>query len=408
MSNRAQGKKRMTAKERYVQTLSFGQPDRIYYDFGLPRKSTIAAWYMQGLPRYPEVEDVYSCPPEFHELIGRDGELWLPIRSDTFPPFEVRIIEENEKGRIWVDEHGVMMHDAGAGLATPGFRTRAYLSHPVKNRQDWVRVRDERFDPHTAGRYPEDWPKRVKKLNSAKVPIRGTVYGFYWKARDWLGFENLSMMFYDDPSLVHDMMEHVVDFTIGLWERALRDVRVDSVVISEDMCYKRHSMISPKMFREFMLPRYKKLVDFFKGHGLPILMVDSDGYVGDLIPLWIEAGVDAIHPLEIAAGNDPVAYRKKYGKAVAFECGIDKREIRSKERTYREVMSKVPWLIEQGGYIPAVDHAVPPDVPLRSYLYMCEVIKAVAEGRPVPGPDEPLAIEEKLGPIERMWSVDVG
>ena len=74
------------------------------------------------------------------------------------------------------------------------------------------------------------------------------------------------------------------------------------------------------------------------------------------------------------------------------------------EAWYRQAMDKVPWLVEQGGYLPGFDHAVPPDVPLRSYLTMCELIKAIAEGRPVSGPDEPLAIEEDLGPIERMWA----
>jgi len=102
-----------------------------------------------------------------------------------------------------------------------------------------------------------------------------------------------------------------------------------------------------------------------------------------------------------------IEYRKKYGLAMAFIGAIDKREIRSKEQTYRQVMRKVPWLIEQGGYLPEIDHAVPPDVPLRSYLYMCELIKALAEGRPVPAPDAPLEIEEKLGPVERMWSPDM-
>ena len=297
-----------------------------------------------------------------------------------------------------------MVHDAGAGLTTPGFRTRSFLSHPVQNRQDWIRLRDERFDPHTPGRYPDDWAEQVAQLRDDELPVRVTVQGLYWKARDWCGFENLSVMFYDDPTLVHDMMEHVAELAMVLLERALHDVKIDRILINEDMCFKRHAMISPKMFREFMLPRYKRMADYFHGHGVPIILVDSDGYVGDLMPLWIEAGMDATFPLEIAAGNDPVAYREEYGKAVAFIGCIDKREIRSKERTYREVMSKVPWLVEQGGYLPGFDHAVPPDVPLHSYLTMCELIKAIAEGRPVPGPNEPLAIEEGLGSIERMWS----
>ena len=91
----------MTPKERYVKTLTFGEPDRVFYDFGNPRKSTMEAWYLQGLPRLSEAGD-YGCPPEFLEFVGMDDKLGLPIRTNAYPPFEVRIIEESERGRIWV------------------------------------------------------------------------------------------------------------------------------------------------------------------------------------------------------------------------------------------------------------------------------------------------------------------
>lgn len=396
----------MTIRERYVKTLNFDQPDRIFYSFGHPRKSTINAWYLQGLLQMSDIDD-YEFPEEFYDFVGMEQLLTLPVETDAWPPFEIRVIEENEKGRIWLDETGVMIHDAGDGLKTPGFRTRSFLSHPVKNREDWIRMRDEHFNPHAPGRYPDDWSEWVERLGDRELPLQVEIRGLYWKTRDWVGFENLSVMFYDDPTFVHDMMEYVTDFTITLLDRALRDVEVDSVFITEDMAYKQHAMISPKMFREFMLPRYTRWASFFRDRGVPIIIVDCDGYVEELIPLWIEAGMNATYPIEIAAGNDPLEIRKEYGKTLALIGTIDKREIRSKERTYQEVMKKVPWLIEQGGYLPEIDHAVPPDVPLRSYLYMCELIKAIAEGRAVPGPNEPLEIEEQLGPIERMWSPDM-
>lgn len=330
--------------------------------------------------------------------------LTLPVETNAWPPFELRVVEENERGRVWLDETGVMILDAGGGLTTPGFRTRSFLSHPVKNRADWIRLRDEHFNPHAPGRYPNDWSERAGKLRDRESPLQVSIQGLYWKTRDWVGFENLSMMFYDDPTFVHEMMEYVTGFNITLLDQALQDVEVDAVFIQEDMAYKQHAMISPTMFREFMLPRYTRWADFFRGRGVPIIIVDCDGFVEELIPLWIEAGMNATYPIEIAAGNDPLKIREKYGKALAFVGAIDKREIRGKERTYQEIMKKVPWLIEQGGYLPAIDHAVPPDVPLRSYLYMCELIKAIAEGKAVPGPNEPLEIEERLGPIERMWS----
>jgi uroporphyrinogen-III decarboxylase len=306
-----------------------------------------------------------------------------------------------------MDGNGIVMFDAGANLTTPGFRTRSYISHPVQTRNDWLMMR-ERFDPHTPGRYPSDWDTQAARLRQRDVPIMMTVSSLFWQLRDWVGFENLCLMFHDNPSLVHEMMEHVTVFLMDVLDKALRDINVDAVMLNEDMSYKTAAMISPAMFREFMMPRYKRLVAYFRERKVPVVLVDSDGCVGQLLPLWVEAGIDATFPIEAAAENDVIAYRQRYGQRIGFFGCIDKRAIRSKEQTFVEVMSKVPWLIEQGGYLPSIDHAVPPDVPLRSYLYMCELIKALAEGRPVPGPDKPLEIEARLGPIQRMWEAGSG
>ena len=64
-----------------------------------------------------------------------------------------------------------------------------------------------------------------------------------------------------------------------------------------------------------------------------------------------------LRPFEIAAGSDPVAIRKKYGKNFIIQGGIDKRVLaKSHADIDREVLSKVPWLCLQGGYFPQVDH----------------------------------------------------
>ena len=95
----------MTTRERYVKTLTFDHPDRIFYSFGNPRKSTIDAWYLQGLPQMSEVGD-YEFPEEFYEFVNMERLLMLPVETDACPPFEMRVVEENEHGRIWVDETG--------------------------------------------------------------------------------------------------------------------------------------------------------------------------------------------------------------------------------------------------------------------------------------------------------------
>lgn len=138
-------------------------------------------------------------------------------------------------------------------------------------------------------------------------------------------------------------------------------------------------MISPDMFRQFMMPRYKKLNDLLHSHGVDIIWVDSDGDVEQLIPLWLEAGVNYVWPLEVAAGNDAVALRKKYGKDLILGGAIDKRALaKGKEATREEVMLKVPFLVESGGYTPSVDHYVPPDVSFENYRFCVNTLREIA------------------------------
>ena len=386
----------MNARERFTQTMLFGTPDRIPYRFGGPRQSTMEAWYRQGLPR-----DV-----NFSALVGSDRESHLPINLGPVPPFEEVVLEETKYHKIWIDNLGAKRIDHKV-LPTPGFVTRKWLEFPVKNRQDFLEM-TKRYDPSTPARYRADWAERVPQWQTRDYTLGHTIFSMFWRVRDWVGFEGLCTMCYDQPKLVHEMMDYVVDFTIEALDRGYSDAAPDYVYFSEDMAYKTASMISPAMVREFMEPGYRRLVQFCRDKGVPVIIMDCDGYNGQLIPIWIDVGINAASPIEIAAHNDPVLYRKQYGKHIAMLGAIDKRELRfDKPRVKREVMSKVPWLVEQGGYIPGVDHGVPPDVPVRNFLYMCELIKGIANGKDTGSWEPSCELEQQLGPIEEMWTPDM-
>ena len=81
---------------------------------------------------------------------------------------------------------------------------------------------------------------------------------------------------------------------------------------SLDMAHKMHSMISPKMVRRLLMPTWTAWIQIIKAANLRIVVeVDSDGYVVELLPLWVEAGFDACSPMKGAAGNDIVTYRQQ-------------------------------------------------------------------------------------------------
>jgi len=110
--------------------------------------------------------------------------------------------------------------------------------------------------------------------------------------------------------------------------------------------------------------------------------MDSDGNTEVLIPLMIEAGVNLIWPLEAAANMDPVKIRKEYGKDLAFSGGIDKRELaKDRKAIDAELKKKIVPLLETGGYIPTVDHTIPPEISLENFKYYLDLKCKIAKGK---------------------------
>ena len=218
-----------------------------------------------------------------------------------------------------------------------------FLDDPVKDRETW-REYKKRLDPSTPERWPTDWNWYADKMNGRDFPVVLSVGGFFGFLREWMGLERLLYTFHDDPNLIEDMMETMFNLELEVIRRTVKDIKVDQASFWEDMCYKTGPLISPAMFRKFMMPRYRQITDLLHKNGIDIIFVDSDGNVNELIPLWLECGINYIWPFEVAAGNDALAARKKYGKDLIIGGTIDKRAlIKGKEAIREEVMSKVPF-----------------------------------------------------------------
>ena len=342
--------------------------------------------------------------------------------TGPLPPFEEQIISEEGNVRTWLDGWGVKRIDA-IEQPTEGFATRKYLEFPVKSLADFEEMK-KRFDPHTPERTvpiekapptlnPDGyrhhlpggtcWRDLVDACNNAEVPVSGSVAGLYWTARDWCGFEGLSMLVYDQPKLVHEMFEYWAWFLMELLDEPLSQIKVDSITLNEDMAFKGQAMLSPGAMREFMLPRYERLYRFFKDKGVEAVMMDSDGYNGQILEALYPTGIDGINPIEIAAGNDPEEMLRRYPN-IFINGGIDKRELRfSREQLRTEVAKRYETARKYGRYIPHVDHGVPPDIPLRNYLYFVELAHGFCDGEDLETYEPPCELEKQLGPIEEMF-----
>jgi uroporphyrinogen decarboxylase len=355
----------MTERERYLATILFGKPDKVPFSPGGPRESTLAAWHQQGLPKGKnyfqallEILGIEPQPAKPHVNVG--------VSFAMIPTFEEKVLEHKDGHYIVQDWMGAITeisdkYDYTYIRAAKDFVTRKWHRFPVQNRADFEEMK-KRYDPKDPARFPADFEERCQMLRDRDY-VSGIHFNApFWQLREWSGMEGLCMLMADDPEFVQEMCEFWTEFVSATMAPILERVALDSVGMSEDMAYKAHSMISPAMVRRFLLPAYEKWVSEIRASGCPIVDMDSDGYVGELIPIWIEAGINCCDPIEVAAGNDIVEYRRRFGKKMAYKGGIDKRAIAAGGETMRREVMRVAPLIEDGGYIPGCDHGVPPDI----------------------------------------------
>jgi uroporphyrinogen decarboxylase len=305
--------------------------------------------------------------------LGLEGYCGLPLvpaRNGLFPPFEKTILEVKADRRISRDEEGNIVETFLSVTSMP-----RYIRFGLETRADWERYQKERLDPSLEGRIG-DVREAAQSAQAQGLPIlfdAGSLYGWL---RNWMGLEGLSIALLIERDWVEMMMDHLVELTLALIERALPGIPVDAAKWWEDMCYNKGPLLSPRLFSELMVPRYKTITAALRKYSIDVNILDCDGRIDELVPGWLEAGIDCLFPLE-AAHTDPWRLRQEYGKRVLLFGGVNKLAlIRGKLSIDRELARLQP-LVEIGGYIPCLDHRVPPDVSLEHYLYYLEKKKEI-------------------------------
>ena len=375
----------MNDRERFLATMRFEQPDRIPYWECAFWGETYQRWLSEGLPDaviHPNGPNSGPTEESLRNYFGFDRSFGVYFRSTIsinlgyIPGFEHKVISE---------ENGIITEQGGDGVISRwsrgGHSTRQFVRFPVQDRNDFAEIK-KRLDPSNPSRLGNGWKERALKLQADGAPICLNVGGYYGFARSLMGMEGLSIAFFDQTELIEEIFEYRTEYVAQVIEKALMEVRPDFAEFWEDMAYKSGSLVSPVLYRKLALKHYRRITDLLSKYGVDIVLLDSDGNVDDLIPIWLDGGVTCIWPLEVASDMDPISLRKKYGQSLGLIGAIDKRALaKDKKAIEAEVMSKVPSLIETGGFIPTCDHAVPQDVSLENYMYYLDLIHKIAEGR---------------------------
>jgi uroporphyrinogen decarboxylase len=362
----------MNNRSRFLATMHYQNRDRSpIYDFGFWSETRIF-WQEQGLPNHIRrrgLREFFGMDSNLDEIIHSTG-----VNEGLYPEFEERIIEDRGENVLMQDKEGVVVLKGKFMSSIPH-----PVEHTLKDRESWEIHYKPRLDPTDSGRFPADWAERVANWqnlgrNEVLALPGGSLYGCI---RNWMGLENLSYLVHDDPSFFEEMVATVADCTIGVLQTMLEtDVKFDACKMWEDMCYNAGPLLSPAHFKQFLVPHYRRITDLLHSHDVDIIWVDCDGKIDQLLPLWLEAGVNCMFPIEIGTWKaDPVRFRQEYGSDLLMMGGFDKRILAGPLSDIRQEVIRLAPLVEEGGFIGFCDHRVPPDVPLENYLYFLECIR---------------------------------
>lgn len=241
-------------------------------------------------------------------------------------------------------------------------------TYPVATMDDWLAIKPKyEFDE---SRFRNGWLERATAARKRGAMLQVGIPGGFDEPRQLLGEEQLCYAYYEQPELVHDILTTIGDTAVRVLDRVTQEVTVDCLSVHEDMAGKSGSLIGPREISEFVKPYYRRVWDLLESRGARLFDQDSDGDMNSVIPAFIDAGVNCMHPMEPAANMDIVKVRQRYGTQLAFYGGIDKHVLRGTKRDIEaELEYKIPPMMKTRGCMIGLDHRIPNGTPLENYRF---------------------------------------
>jgi len=358
----------LTSRERFCKLYDFEKVDRsVRWEAVGFWGQTVEEWNASGgLPAGVDPMEYY----EFDPTPTVSGGLGLTSMSLSGPPVQTRVVDddghtsvvENDLGALWRERS-----DGGASMPQ-------WIRFPVESHEDWLNKIKPRLRPqdHNYGGLESE----IRSLQDSDGPAGFWLVGLYAFWRNFWGEHNLAYAFYDAPETLHDMARSWLSVHCECSPRILDSVDIDYVLFHEDMAFKNGPLIGPSTFDEFMAPYYRELFSHLKSNKMTRFLLDSDGNNGPILDKFIDIGMNGLFPFEVSAGCDVVEFRKTHPDFVIWG-GIDKRVLlQTREDIEKEVMAKVPVLWESGGYMPSIDHSVPP-CPQENFEYFLQLVRSI-------------------------------
>lgn len=347
----------MTRYERFKRMYEHKEADRIPI-IDSPWAGTIRRWKREGMPEHMDWVDYFGA------------DTIKSIGIDITPRFEEKILEENDRWYIATSSWGVTMKHFKEEDSTPEM-----LDFKVVSEEEWEKAKarmtleDDRI------------PWKMLKDNYAKWRRDGEwISASFWFGFDvthsWMmGTENLLIAMMEEPELIQDMFDTYLNRCETLFQRIWdAGYHFDEIQWPDDMGYKGTTFFSPAMYREMVKPFHARAAKFAHDKGI-YARLHSCGNIMTLVDDIIDAGIDALNPLEVKAGVDAKKLKQDVGGKLVLHGGINAVHWKNTEQIIAEIEDKVPVLKKNGGYIFSSDHSIPNDVSLENMKIIMEAAK---------------------------------
>lgn len=351
----------MSPRERFMAIMDFQKFDRLIdTEFGY-WNNTLSRWHGEGLPR--EVNNNDKADVFFGFDVWSRG---VGVNSGLIEHFPVEVVEDDGRHKVIYDSRRIKCKVFTDGTDT----IPHYLDFPIKDRESYQPFK-ERFLPELHRRIPKNVAEIAEQTRDRNYILQlfaGSTAGLM---RDLMGFEGFSIAICMQPDLIDEFLSDLGELYEAIATEVTRHLDLDLIAWWEDIAFKTGPIVPPDFFYEKCGPVYKRAMDIYRAHGTRYSYVDCDGDNRLLVPTWLDTGVNIIFPLEVNAGVHPEALRSRY-ENVRMMGGFDKVVLLQGQDAIRKELLRLKPLVEDGGFIPHVDHRVQADVSYRDYVYYLE------------------------------------
>jgi hypothetical protein len=325
----------MNQRQRFLGTLLGDGADRFPFFDLEPEEDTLTLWRHEGFPQKRSFSDYFNL--ETHHSVG------LMLRSYPF-----------------YQKAPDLLHDPST-----------FKRH---------------YNPDQTSRYAKDYVKRAERLRQEGrilyVDASGGGLLQMLGVGDWDSLVSACVALIERPQMVEDLVNRTTDFYCVCLNNVLSKASVDYASFYEPIAYNMGPVISPRMFKRFAIPGYKKVIDLLKAYHIPLRILCTTG--GDLTPLLpslIEVGINGLWISNIrSAGMEYPKLRRQFGSDIALIGGIDATALARDEAAVRKAVEKtVPELLESGHYLPCLDDRPRSNIPFANYKVYRQLLREIAQ-----------------------------